>query len=84
MFYAGCDLFLGGAVGSQFIRHQHTGLAPPFYKFLQKTEGCGLVAARLDQGFEHIALGVNGPPKPVAPALDPDHDFIEMSFIRGR
>lgn len=57
------------------------GLSPAFPEFAEETQRCSLVAARLDKDFDHISIGVHGPPKPGAPAFDPDHDFINMPCV---
>lgn len=83
MFEPRRALRLCRAAGSQFMRDKDPGLAPALLGVAEEAQRRSLVAARLDQGIEHTAIDVHGPPKPVATAFDPDHDLIKMPLIGG-
>ena len=56
-------------------------LVPAFHEFADETQRRSFVASRLDQDIKHISIGIHDPPKPMAPAFDPDHDFIKMQLV---
>ncbi len=82
MFDPGGDLGFGRSVGTELVGDQHSWLAPPPEQLSKEAFGCACVPTRLDQDIQHIAIGVDRPPEPVLFALDRDHDFVEMPFVR--
>jgi hypothetical protein len=41
-----------------------------------------LIAARLNQDVDHIAVLIHGPPEIVLLSIDSNKDFVQMPFIR--
>jgi hypothetical protein len=82
MFDPGSDLGFGRSVGTELVSDQHAGLTPPPEQLSKEAFGCACVPTRLDQDIQDVAIGVNRSPEPVLLALDRDHDFVEMPFVR--
>ena len=73
------------SVGRQFVRRDRLRMnALVLEEPAQKLHGSRGVPTLLDQDVEHLALIVDGAPKPQALSLDADHGFIQVPAPRRR
>jgi hypothetical protein len=63
MFDPGSDLGFGCGVGDELVGDQHARLAPTPEQLSKEAIGCSRVPTRLDQDVQHVAIGVDRPPK---------------------
>jgi hypothetical protein len=69
----------GGAVGAQFVGHQHAGREALFLEQLaHQLERCRHVAPPLHQEIENFAFIVDCAPEPEFPSRNRDDHFVEM------
>ena len=65
-------------IGSQTIRHNLISGAVPLQHFLQKFQ-CRFLVARLEhEAFKLFALVIDGAPKVVSLAVDPQENFVQL------
>ena len=82
MLDAGHDLSLRRAIALQLVGDQHARRAALLLQELaHQSFGRLLVTPALDQNVEHHAMLIDGSPKPVFPAIDCDHHFIEEPLV---
>src|SRR5712664_69210 len=69
----------GGGIRPQVVGDQSSGNETVFLQQLSHEPHCGmLVAFRLDQHIEDLALGIDGAPQVDHAAIDLEIDFIQM------
>ena len=76
------DLAPGGCIGAELVGDHAPGRAALFLQEAGQQAFGGLgVAARLDDFIEHIAILIDGPPKPVLFAGNRDRDLVKVPNI---
>jgi hypothetical protein len=84
MIDTGKQMTLGDAVASQLVSHDHPRqILQAFQQPSEEALGGVGIAPVLNKDVEHNAILINGTPKVVLHALDPDEYFVEVPFVTG-
>jgi hypothetical protein len=84
MIDTGKQMTLGDAVASQLVSHDHPRqILQAFQQPSEEALGGVGIAPVLNKDVEHNAILINGTPKVVLHALDPDEYFVEVPFVPG-
>lgn len=82
MLDTGHDLPSGCIVGSELVcDHDTRRDALALQQFSHQPKGRFPVPAALDQSIENVAIGIDGTPEPVFPALDGDDHFVQVRLV---
>lgn len=82
MWHRRHHLAVRGTVAAQLVGHQSVWLAAlPPHKHSQKTLRRTLVASRLDENVDNVAVLIDGAPEILLPAADPYEDLVQVPRI---